>query len=111
MSDARGTVDGIRFYRRRGCGFCVMLHRRLDELGVPMVTHDIWADPDAAEFVRRHADGNETVPTVAVGEQVLVNPSAGEVLAAMADEMPDLLEGIEAPEPGRSGEVRRLFSR
>lgn len=48
---------------------------------MPTEDHDIWADEDAAAFVRAHARGNETVPTVDVAGTVLVNPSAGEVLA------------------------------
>ena len=50
-------------------------------VGVPYRTVDIWKDPDAAAFVRRHARGHETVPTVVVGDTVLVNPSARQVIA------------------------------
>ena len=109
MSELDAEPDGIGFYWRPGCGFCMMLDRRLTGLGVPLVKHDIWADPDAADFVRRHAGGNETVPTVAVGPRVFVNPSADEVLAAMAEEVPHLLDGVEVPEPGDGGVLRRLF--
>lgn len=116
MSEADGTdgvgaedAEGIGFYWRPGCGFCMMLDRRLDGLGVPMVKHDIWDDPEAAEFVRRHAGGNETVPTVAVGQLVMVNPSADEVLAAMTEQTPHLLDGIDVPEPGQGGLLRRLL--
>ena len=35
---------------------------------------DIWQHPDAAEFVRSVANGNETVPTVTVGDVAVVNP-------------------------------------
>lgn len=72
----------IVVYRRSGCGFCAALRRQLRRAGVPTVERDIWADPDAAAFVRRHAGGNETVPTVAIGGTVLVNPSARQVVAA-----------------------------
>lgn len=43
---------------------------------------NIWDDPEAAAFVRSVARGNETVPTVAVGEIAMVNPSVKDVLAA-----------------------------
>ena len=46
---------------------------------------DIWSDPEARAFVRAHADGTETVPTVDVAGTVLVNPSARRVVALAAD--------------------------
>jgi hypothetical protein len=39
----------------------------------------IWQDPAAAAAVRAVADGNETVPTVHVAGQWLVNPRAARV--------------------------------
>ena len=45
---------------------------------------DIWSDPEAAAFVRGHADGNETVPTVDVAGTVLVNPPARRVVDVAA---------------------------
>jgi glutaredoxin len=45
-------------------------------------TTNIWDDPDAAAFVRSVADGNETVPTVVVGDRAMVNPSFQAVVAA-----------------------------
>ena len=64
------------------------------------------AGDEAAEFVRAHADGNETVPTVAVGSTVLVNPSAAEVLAVVRREAPGLVsDDVELPR------ARSLFRR
>jgi hypothetical protein len=40
---------------------------------------NIWEDPEAAAFVRSVARGNETVPTVTVGDVALVNPSVGDL--------------------------------
>lgn len=77
--DATPTVQ---VYWRTGCWFCSSLRRQLAEAGLVTEEHDIWADPDAAAFVRSHARGNETVPTVAVGDVVMVNPSPREVLDA-----------------------------
>ena len=55
----------------------------LVEAGVPVEWHDIWADPNAAAFVRSVAGGNETVPTVRIGGHVLVGPSPKHVLAEL----------------------------
>jgi glutaredoxin-like protein len=105
------TPDAIDVYWRPGCGFCMALDRQLTRFGVPMDKRNIWDDPDAAAFVREHANGNETVPTVAIGGQVLVNPSANQVLQTMQAEVPDLLpEGIEVPEESKVGRtMRRLL--
>lgn len=81
----------IELFWRPGCGFCVMLERRLDRLGVARTRRNIWEDPEAAAIVRSIAGGNETVPTVRIGAVGLVNPSADEILAVLAREAPHLL--------------------
>lgn len=103
--------EQIDLYWRPGCGFCAMLRRKLDQLGIERVEHDIWEDPDAAATVRRHADGNETVPTVVVGEVGMVNPSATQLAGFLADNAPHLLPaGFEAPTPGPVGRAfEKLF--
>ena len=73
-------MSQVIFYWRPGCGFCSMLRRRLESAGVSLDERDIWEDDEAAAFVRSVARGNETVPTVVVGGQALVNPSAERVL-------------------------------
>jgi glutaredoxin len=91
----------IDLYWRPGCGFCSMLQRKLDQLGIDRVEHNIWDDPNDAAIVRQHANGNETVPTIVIGDQGFVNPSAGELVAYLSTRHPELLpEGFEAPEPG-----------
>jgi mycoredoxin len=74
----------VTFYWRPGCGFCRRLHADLEAAGVAFEMRNIWEDPDAAAFVRSVARGNETVPTVSVGDTAVVNPSAREVLALLA---------------------------
>lgn len=90
MSDTESAVR-IDLYWRAGCGYCAMLRRGLDDLGVERVEHDIWADPDDAAIVRQHARGNETVPTVVVGDVGFVNPSARELVAYLREHHPQLL--------------------
>ena len=68
-------------YSRPGCPFCTMLRTGLKLRGVPFREVNIWQDPEAAAFVRSVARGNETVPTVSVGDVSLVNPSAKQVAA------------------------------
>ncbi|HSL58477.1 MAG TPA: glutaredoxin domain-containing protein [Acidimicrobiales bacterium] len=99
MDEAHGEVT---VYWRPGCMFCSSLRLRLDRAGVPHRLVNIWDDPDGAAFVRSVARGNETVPTVAVGEVALVNPSLHEVLAVASRHAPDAVPaGYQPPQPGR----------
>ena len=65
--------------------------RRLFAAGVSAELENIWEDPDAAAFVRSVARGHETVPTVTVGDAVLVNPTVAQVLRrrGLSDCRPD----------------------
>jgi mycoredoxin len=100
-------TDAVHYYWRPGCPFCSMLRRGLDKAGVETVDHNIWESKQAAQTVRRYADGNETVPTVIIGDVGLVNPSAKQVTQHLEQFAPHLLpEGHADREP--SG-VRRLF--
>ena len=102
------TIDAVTFYWRPGCGFCMMLDRSLSKAGIPVDKHNIWDDPAAAATVRELARGNETVPTVVIGEVGLVNPSADEVMLTLGREAPHLVpEGWTPPEPGRVGRAMR----
>ncbi len=73
----------IEFYTRPGCPFSKMLRFRLHRAGLTLSEVDIWEHPDAAARVRSVAGGNETVPTVFIGEVSLVNPKPRQVLAAL----------------------------
>ncbi len=77
-------MSTIEFYWRPGCGFSAGLERELVRAGVTLNKHNIWDDPTAAEFVRSVNRGNELVPTVVANGQAMSNPSAREVLAALA---------------------------
>lgn len=86
---AAASDDAVVVYWRPGCPFCMRLRRGLGSLRGRALWVNIWADADAAAFVRRINDGNETVPTVVVGRQaVWTNPDptrVREVLSARAN--------------------------
>lgn len=104
MTDASDTASQIDLYWRPGCGFCSSLRRQLDKLGIERVEHNIWDEPAKAAVVRDHANGNETVPTIVVGDVGMVNPSAAAVAAHLARHAPHLLpNGFEMPERGPVG--------
>jgi glutaredoxin-like protein len=100
--------DSVLFYWRPGCPFCVALNRGLTRRGIPFKAVNIWENPEAAARVRAAAGGNETVPTVVVGEQALVNPSVAQVMSLIEAEAPQLAATLAAtPAPRR----RKWFSR
>ena len=73
-----GAVE-IVLYTRHGCPYCFTLRAGLRSTGLTFREINIWKDPNAAAFVRSVANGNETVPTVAVGDVHMVNPSVRRV--------------------------------
>lgn len=72
----------VVLYTRPGCPFCTILRSDLRANGLAFREVDIWQDPDAAAAVRAVADGNETVPTVHVGDTWLVNPPVDAIIEA-----------------------------
>ena len=67
------------------CGFCALLKRYLDYRAIPYREVNVDRDDAAAEQLERWTGGYRTVPTVRIGERVLVNPKGPEVEAALAD--------------------------
>lgn len=81
MADSEAVqTPVVEVYWRPGCPFCRRLLRPLRRSGLVLREVNIWDDPEAAARVRSVAGGNETVPTVFIGEQALVNPSMRQVL-------------------------------
>lgn len=96
------TLD---FYWRPGCPFCMRLEKNLDKAGVTLNKRNIWDNPDDAAHVRSVADGNETVPTITMGDVSMVNPPADTVMELVRERAPHLLSADA--DSGRAG----LFGR
>ncbi|WP_007025884.1 glutaredoxin family protein [Saccharomonospora iraqiensis] len=86
------AINEIEFYWRPGCPFCAILRGRLRNTGLPVREINIWEDSEAAARVRAATDGDETVPTVFLGDRVLVNPSINEVTDAVTTDAPELFD-------------------
>ena len=97
------TRPRVEVLWRPGCPYCSRLRRGLRRAGVETVEHDIWADPSAAARVRTATGGDETVPTVVIGRQALVNPSVAQVQAAVRAEFPDDPQPSSTPGGSRTG--------
>lgn len=70
----------VDVYWRPGCPFCLWMRWVLRVRRVHARWRNIWTDEDAAAFVRSVAGGDETVPTVVVGERPYVNPAPERVV-------------------------------
>lgn len=81
----------VTVFWRPGCPYCARLRSRLRRAGLEVNEVNIWDDPGGAAFVRSAAGGNETVPTVRVGERALVNPVPAELIAVVRELDPSLV--------------------
>jgi glutaredoxin-like protein len=75
------TTEGLVVYWRPLCGFCQRLLEALEAAGIRPELHDIWEEPEAAEFVRSVNGGNELVPTVVVSGTAYTNPPPDQLVA------------------------------
>lgn len=84
-SVTQGERGEMTVYWRPGCFYCSRLLAKLSRAGITHELVNIWDSPEAAATVRGHANGNETVPTVRVGNRWFVNPSLRELKKALAE--------------------------
>ena len=61
-------------YWRPGCSYCLRMRMALGRAGKRAVWVDVTRDPAASARVRAANSGDETVPTVFVGEVATTNP-------------------------------------
>jgi len=102
MTQTKPTASTIEVMWRPGCPFCRSLRRGLSRAGVATTEHNIWSSADAAARVREATGGDETVPTVFVGDQALVNPTVRQVVDAIKAADPEH-QPFPAPATGRAG--------
>lgn len=88
MSMAAGPVT---VFWRPGCPYCMRLRSRLHRARILVEEVNIWEDPAGAAFVRSVAGGNETVPTVRIGDHALVNPAPGRLIEEIREFDPSLI--------------------
>lgn len=73
----------IVYARERYCPDVERTRNRLTELQLPWIEHDIEADPEASATVEK-LTGLRRVPTVVIGDDILVEPSNDELDASLA---------------------------
>lgn len=92
--------EALVVYWRPGCGYCYRLLDVLEEAGVRMRLYNIWEDEAAREVVAQINGGNETVPTVLLGDRAAPNPPPEELLELLRVAHPHLLASSAAPTEG-----------
>jgi mycoredoxin len=90
FSSSEGS-EALDVFWRPGCPFCARLFAVLEPAHVTMRLHNIWEDDDARAYVRAHNGGNETVPTVRLGEMVATNPDPATLLTVIREHHPQLV--------------------
>lgn len=77
------TTPTVTMYSTTWCGDCRRAKRIFDEWGIEYSEIDIERTPGAAEQVMAWANGKRVVPTITIGEKVLVNPRSTELAAVL----------------------------
>ena len=77
-------ANAVTMYKTDTCGHCRRLKRALESDGVEVVEVDVASRPDVAERIVEATGGYRVVPTVEIGERLLVNPTPQQVKDAVA---------------------------
>ncbi len=72
-------MNEVIVYTTQTCGPCRRLKRQLVEARVPFREVDVNRAPEVGARIEAATGGFRIVPTVVVGDELLVNPSVGEV--------------------------------
>lgn len=76
--------ERIRMFSTMWCGHCRRLKRQLDEAGIAVEEVDVDEHREYEARIIERTGGFRTVPSVEVGDELLVNPSVREVQDALA---------------------------
>jgi mycoredoxin len=73
----------VTMYSTTWCGYCRRLKRQFDEAGIAYEEVDVDVEKHYGDLIVEATGGYRTVPTVQVGERLLVNPTLKEVELAL----------------------------
>jgi len=104
----------VTVYWRPGCPYCNRMLRVLVRDDIDFMAINIWEDNEGAEALKAITGGNETVPTVVIGDMKLVNPPPRRVIKAVRtfgqEDSREVEDGMNQDSHGRGGRrVRRLL--
>ena len=75
----------VTMFSTRWCGYCRRLKRQMEDEGIAFREVDLDEDGTHSERIVAATGGYRTVPTLEVGARLLVNPTMGELKAALAE--------------------------
>ena len=73
----------VTMYSTSWCGYCRRLQRQLDEAGIDYEYVDLDRHGEFDDRIVAKTGGYRVVPTLEIGGELLVNPSLGQVRAAV----------------------------
>ncbi|HVB06188.1 MAG TPA: glutaredoxin domain-containing protein [Acidimicrobiales bacterium] len=85
----------LEVFWRPGCPYCYRLLDALEAARVRFRAHNIWEDETARAIVAAINSGNETVPTIVIGDLSATNPEPGGLLDTLRAEHPGLFSPAE----------------
>ena len=74
----------VTMYTTTWCGYCRRLKRQMEDEGIEFREVDVDAEAQYDERIIAATGGFRTVPTIEVGDVLLVNPTLREVRATLA---------------------------
>lgn len=77
------ATDTVTMYSTAWCGYCRRLKRQMADAGIAFREIDLDDDRSYDARIIEASGGYRTVPTLEVKGRLLVNPSLGEVQAAL----------------------------
>jgi mycoredoxin len=78
-----GMAQTVTMYSTPWCGYCRRLKRQLEDEGINYREIDVDANPGYDDRIVDASGGYRTVPTVEVGDRLLVNPTLHDVRQAL----------------------------
>ncbi|HEV3473177.1 MAG TPA: glutaredoxin family protein [Actinomycetota bacterium] len=76
-------AETITMYSTTWCGHCRRLTRQLDDAGIDYRVVDVDDNPQFDDRIVAATGGYRVVPTLEIGDELLVNPSLSQVKAAL----------------------------
>jgi mycoredoxin len=73
----------VKMFTTNWCGYCRRLKRQMEDEGIAFREVDLDRDRSHDDRIKRATGGYRTVPTLEIGEQLLVNPTIHEVREAV----------------------------
>ena len=77
-------MDQVKMYTTPWCGICVSTKRYLKTKNIQFEEINIEQHPEIGDRIERETGGYRIVPTLEINGKLMVNPSRGEIDAAVS---------------------------